>query len=86
MLVGYVTGSTSVYKLLEVMTLKTSNHSEVRLTFPYWIKRPANFKPSGAQNDNEDTEHANDASANRGGNRGRPRGRPHGSGRGGRGG
>jgi transposase InsO family protein len=50
MLVGYVTGSTSVYKCLDVMTLKTSNHSEVRFDeelFPGpWIKRPANFKPS----------------------------------------
>ena len=53
MLVGYVTGSTSVYKFPDVMTLKTCNHSEVRFgeeLFPGpWIKRPANFKPSIAQ-------------------------------------
>ena len=29
MLVGYITDSASVYKFLDVMTLKTSNHSEV---------------------------------------------------------
>ena len=56
MLVGYVAGSTSVYKCLDVMTLKTSNHSEVRFDdelFPGpWIKRPANFKPSLAQRKN----------------------------------
>ena len=56
MLVGYITGSASVYKFLDVMTLKTSNHSEVRFDeelFPGpWIKRPANFKPSLAQRKN----------------------------------
>ena len=56
MLVGYITGSTSVYKFLDLMTLKTSNHSEVRFDeelFPGpWIKRPANFKPSIAQRKN----------------------------------
>lgn len=56
MLVGYVTGSKSVYKCLDLLTLKTSNHSEVKFDedlFPGpWIKRPASFKPSIAQRRN----------------------------------
>lgn len=56
MLIGFVTGSKSVYKCLDLLTLRLSNHSEIRFDedlFPGpWIKRPAGFKPSIAQRRN----------------------------------
>jgi hypothetical protein len=48
MLIGYVEGSTKVYKCLDLHTLQASNYSEVKFDedlFPGpWIKRPANMK------------------------------------------
>jgi hypothetical protein len=62
MFIGYVAGSgstsvsKSVFKCLDLLTLRTSNHSEIRFDedlFPGpWIKRPAGFKPSIAQQRN----------------------------------
>jgi hypothetical protein len=51
MLVGYVLGSTTIYKCLSLLTLQASNHSEVikfdEELFPGpWIQRPADFKTS----------------------------------------
>jgi hypothetical protein len=56
MLIGYVEGSTKVYKCLDLYTLQVSNHSDVKFDedlFPGpWIKRPANMKLSMLQKKN----------------------------------
>jgi reverse transcriptase-like protein len=56
MLVGYVLGSTTIYKCLDLLTLQASNHSEVKFDeelFPGpWIQRPPGFKPSIAHRRN----------------------------------
>jgi hypothetical protein len=56
MLISYVKGSTKVYKYLDLYTLQSSNHSDVKFDedlFPGpWIKRPANMKLSMLQKKN----------------------------------
>ncbi|EED17244.1 hypothetical protein TSTA_022980 [Talaromyces stipitatus ATCC 10500] len=56
MMVGYIQDSKSIYKCLDLHTLQTSNHSEIKFDedlFPGpWLKRPASFKLSIAHKRN----------------------------------
>ncbi|EED22593.1 conserved hypothetical protein [Talaromyces stipitatus ATCC 10500] len=56
MMVGYIQDSKSIYKCLDLHTLQTSNHSEIKFDedlFPGpWLKRPAGFKLSIAHKRN----------------------------------
>ncbi|EED18957.1 hypothetical protein TSTA_126650 [Talaromyces stipitatus ATCC 10500] len=56
MIVGYIQDSKSIYKCLDLHTLQTSNHSEIKFDedlFPGpWLKRPAGFKLSIAHKKN----------------------------------
>jgi hypothetical protein len=56
MFIGYVSGSTSLYKCLDPVTLTTSNHSKLKFDeelFPGpWIKHPAGMTKSSAYQQN----------------------------------